>query len=165
MDKETTCQCERCRRYGLLLWVRKIPWRRKWQPTPVFLPGKPHGQGSLVGYSPWSRKSWTRLSDSSTKSFRPPSSQEDRESLRQGSQGESGLCVPYCLLDTTLSSECYCPVIGIRKGSQRRELGPKATPAGTSEAGISTQTSNAKAYFLLIPPEVSVSLSVVSNSL
>ena len=34
-------------------WVRKIPWRRKWQPTPVFLPGKSHGQRSLVGYSPW----------------------------------------------------------------------------------------------------------------
>ena len=33
--------------------VRKIPWRREWQPTPVFLPGKSHGQRSLVGYSPW----------------------------------------------------------------------------------------------------------------
>ena len=32
--------------------VRKIPWRRKWQPTPVFLPGKSYGQRSLVGYSP-----------------------------------------------------------------------------------------------------------------
>ena len=31
-------------------WVRKIPWRRKWQPTPVFLPGKSHGWRSLVGY-------------------------------------------------------------------------------------------------------------------
>ena len=31
-------------------WVGKIPWRREWQPTPVFLPGKPHGQRSLVGY-------------------------------------------------------------------------------------------------------------------
>ena len=37
-------------------WVRKIPWRRKWQPTPVLLPGKSHGQRSLVGYSPWGRK-------------------------------------------------------------------------------------------------------------
>ena len=37
-------------------WVRKIPWRRKWQPTPVFLPGESHGQGSLVGYSPWGYK-------------------------------------------------------------------------------------------------------------
>ena len=34
-------------------WVRKIPWRRKWQPTPVFLPGECHGQRSLVDYSPW----------------------------------------------------------------------------------------------------------------
>ena len=34
-------------------WVRRIPWRRKWQPTPGFLPGKSHGQRSLVDYSPW----------------------------------------------------------------------------------------------------------------
>ena len=33
-------------------WVRKTPWRRKWQPTPVFLPGESHGQRSLAGYSP-----------------------------------------------------------------------------------------------------------------
>ena len=37
-------------------WVRKIPWRREWQPTPVFLPGKSHGQRSLMGYSPWGHK-------------------------------------------------------------------------------------------------------------
>ena len=37
-------------------WVGKIPWRRKWQPTPVFLPWKSHGQRSLVGYSPWGCK-------------------------------------------------------------------------------------------------------------
>ena len=37
-------------------WVRKTPWSRKWQPTPVFLPGKSHGQRSLVGYSPWGHK-------------------------------------------------------------------------------------------------------------
>ena len=34
----------------------KIPWRTKWQPTPILLPGKFHGQRSLVGYSPWGRK-------------------------------------------------------------------------------------------------------------
>ena len=43
----------RCRSHGFDHWVRKIPWRRKWQPTPVFMPGKSHGQRSLVGYSPW----------------------------------------------------------------------------------------------------------------
>ena len=37
-------------------WIGKIPWRRKWQPAPVFLPGKSHGQRSLAGYSPWGRK-------------------------------------------------------------------------------------------------------------
>ena len=37
-------------------WVRKIPWRREWQPIPVFLPGKSHGQRSLAGYGPWGRK-------------------------------------------------------------------------------------------------------------
>ena len=36
--------------------VRKIPWRRAWQPTPVFLPGESHGQRSLAGYSPWGHK-------------------------------------------------------------------------------------------------------------
>ena len=54
--KESTCQC---RGYGFSPWVRKIPWGREWQPTPVFfLPGKPHGQRSLVGYSPQACKEW-----------------------------------------------------------------------------------------------------------
>ena len=52
-DKESTWQCRRRRSHS---WVRKIPWRRKWQPTPVFLPGKSHGQRDLVGYSPWGCK-------------------------------------------------------------------------------------------------------------
>ena len=38
---------------GFNPWVGKIPWRRKWQPTPIFLPGKFHGWRSLAGYSPW----------------------------------------------------------------------------------------------------------------
>ena len=37
-------------------WIRKIPWRRKWQPTPVFLPDESHGQRSLASYSPWGHK-------------------------------------------------------------------------------------------------------------
>ena len=37
-------------------WVGKIPWRRAWQPTPVFLPGESHGQRNPAGYSPWGRK-------------------------------------------------------------------------------------------------------------
>ena len=51
--KESACQCRRLR---FSPWVRKIPWRRKWQPTQVFLPGKSHGQRSLAGYSPRGHK-------------------------------------------------------------------------------------------------------------
>ena len=49
-DKESTCQCRRHKRLGFDPWVRKIPWRRAWQPTPAFLPGESHGQRSLAGY-------------------------------------------------------------------------------------------------------------------
>ena len=52
-----------CRGRRFKSWVRKSPWRRKWQPTPVFLPGKYHGQRSMAGYSPQGRKSRTRLSN------------------------------------------------------------------------------------------------------
>ena len=41
---------------GFNPWVEKIPRKREWVPTPVFLPGKFHGQRSLVGYSPWGHK-------------------------------------------------------------------------------------------------------------
>ena len=51
--KESICQQRRSKRPEFDPWVGKIPWRRAWQPTPVFLPGEYHGQRSLVGYSPW----------------------------------------------------------------------------------------------------------------
>ena len=50
---ESACQC---RRHRFQHWVRKIPWRRKWLPTLVFLLGKSHGRRSLEGYSPWGLK-------------------------------------------------------------------------------------------------------------
>ena len=51
--RESACQCWRHRLYP---WVRKIPWRRRWQAAPVLLPGKSHGQRRLAGYSPCSCK-------------------------------------------------------------------------------------------------------------
>ena len=51
--KESPCQCRRC---WFDPWVGKIPWRRKWQPTPVFLPGESHGQRSLERCSPGGHK-------------------------------------------------------------------------------------------------------------
>ena len=49
--QESTCQCRTC---GFIPWIRKIPWRRKWLPNPVFLPGESHGQSNQ--FSPWDRK-------------------------------------------------------------------------------------------------------------
>ena len=51
--RECACQCSR---HELDPWVRKIPWRRKWQPTPVYLPGKSLGKRRLAGYCPWGHK-------------------------------------------------------------------------------------------------------------
>ena len=48
--------CQQCGRPGFNLWVGKIPWRKEWLPTPVFLPGEFHGQKGLAGYSPWGHK-------------------------------------------------------------------------------------------------------------
>ena len=54
--RDSLCQSRRCRRCRVNPWVRKIPWRRKQQPTPVFLPEEYHGQRSLAGYHPWNHK-------------------------------------------------------------------------------------------------------------
>ena len=48
--REPACECRRRETRGFDPWVRRVPWRRAWQPTPVFLPGEFHGQRSLVGY-------------------------------------------------------------------------------------------------------------------
>ena len=53
IGEESTCRWRRC---GFDPWVQKIPWRRKWQPNPVFSPGESHGQRSLAGCSPWGHK-------------------------------------------------------------------------------------------------------------
>ena len=55
-DKEPACQCRRCKRCRFDPWIRKISWRRAWQPPLVFLPGEPHGPRGLVGYIPWDHR-------------------------------------------------------------------------------------------------------------
>ena len=54
--KEPACQCKRCKRHGFDSWIVKIPWKRAWQSTSVFLPGESHGQRNLADYSPWGCK-------------------------------------------------------------------------------------------------------------
>ena len=64
--KESACQCRRYNRCMFNPWIGKIPWSRKWQTAPVFLPGKSHGQRNLAGYSPWGPKSVTWLNTHSS---------------------------------------------------------------------------------------------------
>ena len=64
--KELACQCRRFKRCGFNPWVGKIPWGRKWQPTPVFLPGKSQRQRSLAATVHGVAKSWTQLSHQTT---------------------------------------------------------------------------------------------------
>ena len=52
---------------GLIPGSEGSPWRRKWQPTPIFLPGKFHGQRTLAGYSPWGRKDSDKTEHACTK--------------------------------------------------------------------------------------------------
>ena len=66
VGKESTCQCKRC---ALNNWVGKIPWRRKWKSTPVFLPEKFHRQRNLVGYSLWSLKDSDMTEPLSTRTY------------------------------------------------------------------------------------------------
>ena len=55
-SKNPSANAGDAKRHEFNPWVRKIPWNREWQPTPVFLPGKFHGQRSLAGYSLWGHK-------------------------------------------------------------------------------------------------------------
>ena len=71
--KESACQC---RKHGFNPWVGKVPRSREWQPAPVFLPGKSHGQRSLEHHSPWGCQRVEH--DFMTK-------QQQQESARQGS--------------------------------------------------------------------------------
>ena len=87
--KEPVCQC---RGHRFNPWIRKIPWRRKWQPAPIFLPGKSHGQRSLMGYSPWGHKRVRQYW--ATK-------QQQHKSCRRNSQ--EALFLPWlCILKCTL---------------------------------------------------------------
>ena len=93
-SKESACQCWRPR---FDPWVRKIPWRREWHPTPVFLSGKSHGQISLVGYSPWGHKESDMPEQQRVKNL--PAIQETQvQSLGQEDLLEKGLAPHSCIL-------------------------------------------------------------------
>ena len=120
--KEPGCQCRRRRRHGFHPWVGRIPWRRAWQPTAVFLPGEPHGQRSLAGYSPWGGQESDRAEATwhsrRTTVLRLPSAVPGRirkaTSTRAGPGADPQSCPPVSLgsrWDTLLVYNCPVSVL------------------------------------------------------
>ena len=72
-DQQFACQCRRQKRHEFYPWVRKIPWSREQQPTPIFLPGKFCEQRSLAGYGPWGHQESDMTEQLSTHTKRPTS--------------------------------------------------------------------------------------------
>ena len=106
--KESSCQG---RRHWFHPWVGKIPWRRKWQPTPVFLPGESHERRSLVGRSPHRvAKNWARLSNQTTgegEQQRSRQSQHVCEAVSAAQAGPHTASTP-AKPHTHLCSLCLC---------------------------------------------------------
>ena len=135
--KKPTCQCRRLWRPGFAPWVRKILWRRKWQPTPVFLPGEFHGQRSLPGCSPWGhrvRHNWVTEhtgTDRNNRLSRLIDRQTDRQTRDMPVFALLFLHPSYFLEFRSLSSHpCWCRnknSLGMAEQQERRVLDPWMT--------------------------------------
>ena len=84
--KESACPCRRHRRCRFNPWIGKMPWRRKWQPIPVFFPGEARGQRTLMGCCPWGLTEATRLKrlSSSSSSWEIMDDREARHAAVRG---------------------------------------------------------------------------------
>ena len=114
--KESLC---RCWKYGFYPWVRKIPWRNKWPPILVFLPGKFHGQGSLAGYSPWGDKRLDMTEHTCTKCQVSEDTRWKTFSL-YNLQTASKICNVLAKHQNCTSSKAWCTQ-GVDDFSQRSE--------------------------------------------
>ena len=88
--------CLQCRGPRFDSWVGKIPWRRKWLPTPVFLPRESHGQRTLVGYSPWGRKESDMTEQQTTHTKQKGHLGMERHRLQ--------VCESFCFQESSVSS-------------------------------------------------------------
>ena len=102
--KDPACQCRR-QRHQFSAWVGKIPWRWAWQPTPVFLPGKSHGQRSQVATVHGVAESWTRqMTNCAHREGSTGTGDGEGKWLQEQRQIERlGRCLPYCVLTSRLT--------------------------------------------------------------
>ena len=124
-----------------------IPGSRKWQPSPVFMPGKFHGQRSLVGYSPWISKTWTRLRDST------------HINIFQGNRLRS---VQFSLVTQSCPTLCN-PMNHSMPGLPVHHQLLEFTQTHVRWVGDAIQPSHPLLSLLLLPPPFPPSIRVVSN--
>ena len=142
-SKEPTCQCRRHKRRRFDPWLGKIPWRRVWQPTTVFLPRESLGQRSLAGCSPWGR---TKSDTTQSTQHNGDADIENRpmdwslgEEEEGGTEGETNMetyTLPYfkqiasgnLLYDSGSSNLCS---VTTQRGGMGWELGGKFTSEGS----------------------------------
>ena len=122
--KESACQCRRYRRLWFDPWVGKIPWCRQWQPTPVFLLGKSHGQSLGGGCRPWGHKEWIHTR---------------REALADGRRERLGYYFRFPpSLSTMVLGGAASPLTSLTSHSHTATLSP---PAASSSLGGNSSLS------------------------
>ena len=136
-DRESACRYRTNRRCRFSPWVGKIPWRRKWQHTPAFLPRESHRQRSLTGYSPWVAKSRTWLSDEQQ--------QQQHRPYEPDGEGGSEPCSPLQEKRGQRVTETPPKLVGIQ---QERELRCQDTRNISYTHTDTTQTGQ---YFVFSP--------------
>ena len=155
VGKEPICNARddlQCWRPGFDPWVGKMPWRRKWQHTPLFLPRKSHGQRSLVGYTLWCHKSDTAVITHHSSTYKLPlCSVLQRLDLPWLSQTPDA-SLPLCLSSCLQGPKCFTqPSTHFHCGS------PKAKHSWTKSGHFLTQITNLCGY----PRALSVQFSSV----
>ena len=102
-------------------WAKKIPWSRKWQPMPVFLPGKFHGQRSLAGYSPWGCKVGHNQAHKQSTQWRLGKFGDLPNIIQLGSDGGEGNGTPlqYCCPENPMDGGAWWAVHGVAKSQTR----------------------------------------------
>ena len=124
--------CKRHRKHAFDLWVRKIPCKRKWQPTSVFLPGESHGQRSLAGYSPWGHKQSdrTEMTEHTQKQMSYQIMKRNREILNTCYQVKKSVWKAFIIYD------CNSMAFGKRQGDgDNKEIRGLVRREGKSSGG------------------------------
>ena len=107
--------CLQCRRLRFDPWVGKILWKRAWQSTPVFLPGEPHGQRSLVGYSSWGHKELDMAEQLTALLLHSDPSLGQEDPLEKGRKRDEHL-------KNYINRKCVAPWIRIQTGAQTAKV-------------------------------------------